>query len=79
MTESIEKARTTKDPVCFYPAAHRPPHAPRWAGRKNDMFYSMWKLNAVCQVIRGKSLLDAKKALNTVDKKGAGYVSELLQ
>ena len=74
----MQKARAKEDPVCFYPTAHRPPHSPRWSGRKKDMHYSMWKLNAVCAVIRGRSLLDARNALQMVDKKGAGFCIELL-
>ena len=43
------------------------------------MHYSMWKLNAVCGLIRNKSLTDARNVLSSVDKKGARFVIELLQ
>ena len=78
LNQGLEKARAAKNPVCFYPVAHRPAHACRWSAVKKDMNYSMWKLNAVCTVIRGKSLIDARSTLAAVDKKGAKFVLELL-
>ena len=78
LEEGIEKARAAAKPVCFYPAAHKPEHNPRWSGVKKDMMYSMHKLNAVCAVVRGQSLVDAKARLAIVDKKGAKFVLELL-
>lgn len=77
--EGLAKAKADKDPVCFYPKAHRLMHSHRWSGTKKDIFYSMWKLNAVCAAIRGKSLIDAKNLLDVIDKKGGEFVRELLQ
>jgi len=42
------------------------------------MHYSMWKLNAVAAVVRGKSLLDAKASLGDTDKKGSKFIGELI-
>ena len=39
----------------------------------------MWKLNAVCAAIRGKSLIDAKNLLDVIDKKGGVFIRELLE
>ncbi len=43
------------------------------------MHYSKWKLNAAAQTIRGKSLVDAKVILASVDKKGGRLITELLE
>ena len=46
---------------------------------KKDIIYSKWKLNAAAQLIRGgKSLIDAKNALSSADKKGCKFIEELL-
>lgn len=43
------------------------------------MHYSKWKLNAAAEVIRGgKSLIEAKNLLASVDKKGGRLITELL-
>lgn len=67
----LEKAGAQATPVCYYPAAHKVTHGQRWAAVNKKMAYSKWKLNAVAQAIRGKSLLEAKNILRNVDKKGA--------
>lgn len=65
--------------MCYFPRAHKVTHAHRWSGIRKDMYYSKWKLNAAAQVIRGRSLLDAKAALASVDKKGGRFITKLLE
>ena len=43
------------------------------------MHYSKWKLNCVAHVIKGKSLIDAKALLATLDKKGAKFMEQLIE
>ena len=64
--------------MCFYPNSVKKPYSPRWAGTKKSMHYSKWKLNCVAAVIKGKSLIDAKALLATLDKKGAKFMNELI-
>ena len=53
LENELEKVRSAIVPDCFYPKAHKRPHAQRWAGVRKDMMYSMWKLNAVARSVRG--------------------------
>mmetsp|Transcript_28324 Transcript_28324/g.37816 ORF Transcript_28324/g.37816 Transcript_28324/m.37816 type:complete len:240 (+) Transcript_28324:111-830(+) len=78
LKQKLSKVSDSPTPVCFYPKSVKVTHGHRWAGTKKDLHYSKWKLNAVAAAIRGKSLIDAKAMLGSVDKKGAKFVRELV-
>ena len=76
--DRINAMKGKQKPVAHYPIADPKIKHFTLEEREEGIRYSSWKLNAVCNLIRGQNIIDAQVALNNSQKKGAVIVRKLL-
>ena len=66
-------------PEAFFPNAVKKVENPTWLARRLNIRYSSIKLRMVANTISGLHIYDAISTLNTINKKGAIFVSNCLE
>jgi ribosomal protein L22 len=78
LQEKLAKMEGKKKPVAHYPISVKKRDDFTVEKVEKGLRYSSWKLNATANIVRGKSVIEAKMGLTNNHRKGSRIINDLI-